>query len=84
MPQSLMVQWAAFFGMSPFGPQADDTRAGTIAAAVANWSGKITDRRTREPADFFPSLKQVETPVEEPEQTPEEGIAIFKACMGIN
>lgn len=83
MPQSLMVEWTAFYGMAPFGPQADDVRAGTVAAAVVNWSGKVTDRRAREPSDFFPHLKQMEQPKEEIEQSPEEAIAIFKMRMGV-
>lgn len=48
-------QWHAFWRIEPWGGRAEDLRAGQVAAAVINASGRC--EKTATPADFFSSLK---------------------------
>lgn len=56
--------WLAFEKLEPFGPRQEELRAGQIAATIANGN---RGRGSREPftaADFFPSLREPERPVD--------------------
>lgn len=47
----------AFYNLEPWGADADDLRAGVVAATVANYSGNLKKGSAlRQPAHFFPGL----------------------------
>lgn len=53
--------WAAEYARNPWGEERDDYRAGVIASAVVNISGKMIKRGSEtKPKDFMPFQKQPE------------------------
>lgn len=59
-----LAEWAAYYNVSPFGPDRSDLRAGVIAATVANChsvKGKF------KPSDFVPKVRRPAV-----EQTPQD------------
>lgn len=46
-----LSEWAAYYGMSPWGPERADLRAGVVAATVANC---LSDKGSFKPSDFMP------------------------------
>jgi hypothetical protein len=76
--------WMAFEQLEPFGPLADDYRAGTIAASVVN----VNLRKGAQPrvaSDFMPALalalrEPEETETVEP--TPEQHASFMDAMFG--
>ena len=51
-----LTEWAAYFGLEPFGPLEDARRLGTVAAAVlAPWAGQ---GKSPEPKDLMPELRR--------------------------
>jgi len=49
-------EWAIFWRLEPWGADAEDLRAGIVAAAVANFSGNA-DGTTWAAADFMPRVE---------------------------
>ena len=49
------AEWMAYAAIEPFGPLREDLRAGEIAAAAANFTGRV--KNPLKPEDFFGSLK---------------------------
>lgn len=57
MTHSELVDWMAYYKLEPFGPDADNWRAGLVSATVANVNrGK--NRKAYKPTDFMPRRKQ--------------------------
>lgn len=54
-----LSEWAAFYGMEPFGDRKADYRAGMVAATIANVN-RAPNREPFKPDDFFPE-RQNET-----------------------
>lgn len=50
---SELTEWIAYSGIEPFGPPADDYRAGVMPALHAN-SHRGDSSRAFKPTDFFP------------------------------
>ncbi len=50
-------EWIAFYSIEPFGSQADDLRAGVVAAVTAN-TVRSKGQKAARPADFFHSLRE--------------------------
>jgi hypothetical protein len=46
-------EWAAFYGLEPWGFEEENRRVGVISATVANMAGKEL-KRPVSPADFIP------------------------------
>lgn len=60
----------AYANIEPFGPVAEDYRAGQVCAAVANFAGKVipNDRAPMTAADFM--VQELEEPDQEEGDTP--------------
>lgn len=55
MSSAEFTEWAAFYGLEPWGWEADNWRAGMIASVVANTVRDSKKRRKPfQPADFMP------------------------------
>lgn len=47
----------AFYNIEPWGADADDLRAGVVAATIANFSGNLRPgSKAKQPGEFFPNL----------------------------
>ncbi len=57
MPARLFCEWFQFYQLEPWGSLVEDMRAGTVAATISNFAGKIIKPGTAPltAADFFPS-----------------------------
>mgnify|MGYP005826773551 CR=1 FL=1 len=53
IPSELFAEWMAYAELEPFGGAADNHRTGTLAATIANTSGKLEEPML--PSDFFPN-----------------------------
>lgn len=72
------AEWVAFAQLEPFGSSREDTRAGVVAALIANVNRDAEKRATPfEPADFFSNLGEGAV-LSQQEQTPEEQLAIMQ------
>jgi hypothetical protein len=71
-------EWIAAYDLGLWGELADDHRAGTVAAIVANQWKKKGETPVR-PADLFPSLKVAGSPTR---QTPQEMSRILERWAG--
>jgi hypothetical protein len=50
-----LAEWGAYFDLHPWGGEADDLRAGVVAATVANFAGREMKKGQHlSPRDFFP------------------------------
>jgi len=69
--------WLAFYDLDPFGDQRGDLQAGVVAAAIANYAGKVRSNGAgpASPTEFMPFL---ERPEQEPAAEPDP-IAFFSA-----
>jgi hypothetical protein len=61
-----LSEWAAFYGMEPFGDRKADYRAGMVAATIANVN-RAPNREPFKPDDFFPE-RQNETEDDDDEE----------------
>lgn len=57
---SELTEWIAFSVIEPFGPEADDYRAGVMPALHANSNRRDSGARPFRPRDFFPWSQQDE------------------------
>ena len=71
-----LTEWMAFASLEPFGPLQDDSRAGVIAATVANVHRDPKKGRPLRPEQFFPSLKGGGK--RERRQSPQQQLAIIE------
>lgn len=78
MSSSEFTRWIAFYKLEPWGGEAENHRAGVIAATVANVAPRAKNTDPLLPKDFFPIAA---APAPQTEQTQEEQIALLK---GIN
>lgn len=78
MSSSEFTDWIAFYKLEPWGGEAENYRAGVIAATVANVAPRAKNTDPLLPKDFFPTSIAA---APEAEQTQEEQIALLK---GIN
>lgn len=51
---SELTEWMAYAGLEPFGPEADDYRAGVMPALHANSNRRSDSQTPFRPRDFFP------------------------------
>lgn len=50
-----LTEWAAYFGLEPWGTEVDDWRAGLVASTIANANRDPKQRREPyQPKDFMP------------------------------
>jgi hypothetical protein len=61
MRPSELGMWAALFKVDPWDETRADLRAGVVASAVANFSGRA--KRATAPGDFMPLLEKPEKSV---------------------
>ena len=77
-----ITEWMAYAELEPFGPLADDRRAGVIAAALTNTAfGRSKGAKTYVPADFFSSLRPARSR-DQPWQRMADGMKGFTAALG--
>lgn len=69
-----LSEWAAFFKIEPWGYDIQNLRAGQVAAAVANFSGKV-----KKPVDWQAFMP---VPAKSKRQQVAESIAKFKSFLG--
>lgn len=84
MPAAELREWMGFAELEPFGPLADDFRAGSICAAALNPHRK-KDAKPLTAADFMPALAATLHPPEEEDDTPltpEQAAAALDAFFG--
>ena len=58
MTSKEVTEWQLFEQMEPFGERGADLRAGVIAAVLCNLLESGKDVKARQPADFFPALRE--------------------------
>lgn len=54
MTHAEFVDWCAYYGIEPWGGDAENWRAGVISATVANYAGRSRKRADAKPSDFMP------------------------------
>lgn len=75
-----LTEWAAFFGLEPWGTEVEDWRAGMVASIIANTNrDPKKQKKPFEPKDFMPKREQEP----EKEQTPEEQKRILEMWSAV-
>lgn len=75
-----LTEWAAFFGLEPWGTEVEDWRAGMVASTIANTNrDPKKQKKPFEPKDFMPKREQEP----EKEQTPEEQKRILEMWSAV-
>ncbi len=52
-----VAEWDAYYRVEPFGPPAEEHRAGVLAAVIGNFSS-VSKRHDWKPTDFFPPQRK--------------------------
>lgn len=72
--------WRAEYAREPWGEMRADLRAGTVAATVANYAGKMRDKAApaARATEFMPFLERPPEPAAEQSQSPAEWVKGLK------